>query len=479
MGMNSPLARCWIGLECTLDGKWSWDDQVEWSSDWTYYAPFGAGENPTTCDPESKYRHFLSKFGEWLEEDGLIHKLYWIVCALRPIGYNHPHSSTTQQTTKAEISMNTEFSSLAPDADNITEARTDPSVDATSESGGTTTEAVTTIAISIPMQTTSSPSTTITQPMLTSPVSTSTNTNDDSADFPLWAIFLIVSTVILLFVGIGIIVCRNRRQFGKTEVERNYNDPVKSHQEKFNKYYAHYLVSPGSFDEWEIERKFIGIDYSNKLGEGAFGCVYTGRFFDKTLCTLRAKSMAELAAARSDHNVVAVKMLHESANKVALMEFRSEIDLMKSIGYHERLVNLLACVTVSEPVQLISEYCSNGDLLSFMRQRREYMRINQATADESRVITAKKQIMFAIQIAYGLEYLSSRGFVHRDIAARNIMVDQYETCKIGDFGMCRLIGREAQHYRSQGEKLPLKWMPPEAIENYQFSAASDVSVIIL
>lgn len=77
------------------------------------------------------------------------------------------------------------------------------------------------------------------------------------------------------------------------------------------------------------------------------------------------------------------------------------------------------------------------------------------------IITVKRQLMFAIQIAYGLvrvrnqvqqlktcyqEYLSSRGFIHRDVAARNILVDSQETCKIGDFGMCRKTGKEEENY---------------------------------
>lgn len=32
-------------------------------------------------------------------------------------------------------------------------------------------------------------------------------------------------------------------------------------------------------------------------------------------------------------------------------------------------MNILACVTTSEPMMLITEYCSNGDLLEFMRER--------------------------------------------------------------------------------------------------------------
>ncbi|GMR49306.1 hypothetical protein PMAYCL1PPCAC_19501, partial [Pristionchus mayeri] len=66
----------------------------------------------------------------------------------------------------------------------------------------------------------------------------------------------------------------------------------------------------------------------------------------------------------------------------------------------------------------------NGDLLNFMRERRKHMLENPDEIESGAIITIKKQLMFAIQIAYGLEYLTSRGFIHRDIAARNILVDR-------------------------------------------------------
>ncbi|GMS99322.1 hypothetical protein PENTCL1PPCAC_21497, partial [Pristionchus entomophagus] len=218
--------------------------------------------------------------------------------------------------------------------------------------------------------------------------------------------------------------------------------PSISQQEQSHRYYN----LPNHVDEWEIERRFVAIDYMTKLGEGAFGSVHLGRLLAKNLPIGVGRSIAELAAVNNSNDAVAVKVLHESADSLSEREFRSEIDLMKKIGYHERLVNILACVTRSEPILLITEYCRNGDLLEFLRKRRKYMLENTEDLEDGNFITVKKQIMFAIQIAYGLEYLSSRGFIHRDVAARNIM----------------------------GGKLPLKWMSPEAIDKYHFSAVSDV-----
>ncbi|GMT27426.1 hypothetical protein PFISCL1PPCAC_18723, partial [Pristionchus fissidentatus] len=231
------------------------------------------------------------------------------------------------------------------------------------------------------------------------------------------------------------------------------------------------------FDEWEIDRRLVSIDYTHKLGQGAFGSVYLGIVNAANIPQGCGKSIIEQSALRKDNDAVAVKMLHESADKGQQLQFFEEIDLMKRLGYHERLVNMLACVTRSEPAMLIIEYCSHGDLLNYMRERRTFMLDApeaMSSIDRSKIITQKQQLMFCVQIAYGMEYLSQRGFVHRDIAARNILVDQNECCKIGDFGLCREVEKEDEHYLSRGGRLPLKWMSPEAIERYDFSIPSDV-----
>uniref|UniRef100_A0A8C1HZH4 receptor protein-tyrosine kinase n=1 Tax=Cyprinus carpio carpio TaxID=630221 RepID=A0A8C1HZH4_CYPCA len=68
---------------------------------------------------------------------------------------------------------------------------------------------------------------------------------------------------------------------------------------------------------------------------------------------------------------VAVKMLKPSAHfeeKEALM---SELKILNYIGPHENIVNLLGACTQGGPMLLITEYCCQGDLLNFLRQRAE------------------------------------------------------------------------------------------------------------
>ena len=51
-------------------------------------------------------------------------------------------------------------------------------------------------------------------------------------------------------------------------------------------------------------------------------------------------------------------------------DFLNEINLMKRVGYHANIVNMMGCCTTKEPMFLIVEYVAYGDLLHYLRQRR-------------------------------------------------------------------------------------------------------------
>ena len=64
--------------------------------------------------------------------------------------------------------------------------------------------------------------------------------------------------------------------------------------------------------------------------------------------------------------------------------------------------------------------------------------------------------------------------MHRDLATRNILVDDDKFVKIGDFGLTRYIYDDKIYASRKGGKLPLKWMAVEAIFDLTFTTASDV-----
>ncbi|CAJ0916488.1 unnamed protein product, partial [Mesorhabditis belari] len=74
-------------------------------------------------------------------------------------------------------------------------------------------------------------------------------------------------------------------------------------------------------------------------------------------------------------------------------------------------------------------------------------------------------LSFAYQTAKGMQFLSSKQYVHRDLATRNLLVKKCESewiVKICDFGLAKEIREAKSHYSRNGFAQPLNWMSPEA-----------------
>ena len=59
-------------------------------------------------------------------------------------------------------------------------------------------------------------------------------------------------------------------------------------------------------------------------------------------------------------------------------EFFDEIAMMKTVGFHRNIVNLVGCCTITEPLCLIQEFVPCGDLLHYLRERRTEVRLIDA-----------------------------------------------------------------------------------------------------
>ena len=60
----------------------------------------------------------------------------------------------------------------------------------------------------------------------------------------------------------------------------------------------------------------------------------------------------------------------DQPTELELEDFREEIEMMKAIGYHKNVVTLIGCSTNYKPLCLVVEYMSDGDLLHYLRGRR-------------------------------------------------------------------------------------------------------------
>ena len=72
------------------------------------------------------------------------------------------------------------------------------------------------------------------------------------------------------------------------------------------------------------------------------------------------------------------------------------------------------------------------------------------------------------------EYLSSIGIIHRDLACRNILIDEGKVLNITDLGMSCETESDEIYVQKRTGRVPLKWMAIESIIAREFTSASDV-----
>ncbi|XP_072256668.1 macrophage colony-stimulating factor 1 receptor isoform X2 [Pyxicephalus adspersus] len=269
-------------------------------------------------------------------------------------------------------------------------------------------------------------------------------------------------------------------------------------------------------EKWEFPR--ANLHFGKTLGAGAFG---------------KVMEATAIGMGKDDFALkVAVKMLKPSAHADEKEALMSELKILSHLGHHQNIVNLLGACTCGGPILVITEYCPLGDLLNFLRRKAEAMNdmftayVTDSTGNYKNMSVEQKYVTsdsgfgndgtssyvdmraatsnskstegnslveeieddtddhlpldlhdlmnFSLQVAQGMSFLASKNCIHRDVAARNVLITQGRVVKICDFGLARDIENDSNYVVKGNARLPVKWMAPESIFDCIYTVLSDV-----
>lgn len=174
-----------------------------------------------------------------------------------------------------------------------------------------------------------------------------------------------------------------------------------------------------------MEPEFLIIDYEKILGRGSSSTVYDALIKGDApiLRTTKALDMSKY------HDcAVAAKVPKNQFGRDQIEGLISEIDAGRRLGYHPNICVLLGWTMHQGSPCLFFEPMKQN-LLTFA------VGLNPINDDEKVEFPQMQITQIFLQIANALSYVSSIGLIHRDVAARNILLQSGNFAKLADFGL--------------------------------------------
>lgn len=153
---------------------------------------------------------------------------------------------------------------------------------------------------------------------------------------------------------------------------------------------------------------------------------------------------------------VAIKVLNDDH---ALDDYQAESHILQQLR-HVNIVQYYGHCEFNDHLCIVLEYMSNRSLYECLCS--------------SSVPWARRR-QFAEHIINGLEYLSSRGIIHRDLKSPNVLLSSEWVAKLSDFGLSKALADGRSYVITNGRVGSVAWMAPELFnDTSRYSSATDI-----
>ncbi|XP_009321178.1 PREDICTED: tyrosine-protein kinase RYK [Pygoscelis adeliae] len=196
------------------------------------------------------------------------------------------------------------------------------------------------------------------------------------------------------------------------------------------------------------------ITLKDVLQEGTFGRIFHGILIEEK--------------DPSKEKQVFVKTVKDQASEVQVTMMLTESCKLRGLHHRNLLPITHVCIEEGEKPMVLLPYMNWGNLKLFLRQ------CKLVEANNPQAISQQDLVHMAIQIACGMSYLARREVIHKDLAARNCVIDDALQVKITDNALSRDLFPMDYHCLGDNENRPVRWMALESLVNNEFSSASDV-----
>ncbi|XP_055878198.1 inactive tyrosine-protein kinase 7-like isoform X2 [Biomphalaria glabrata] len=194
------------------------------------------------------------------------------------------------------------------------------------------------------------------------------------------------------------------------------------------------------------------------IGKGQFGDVFLAKA--RGICSMEPATL------------VVVKSLLVKG-EATTMEFYNEMEMYSKLE-HPNVVRLLGVCREVEPLFMITEYCDWGDLKQFLlATRNDNGRRNMTLRVPP--LSSLQKLKMCQQVALGMEYLAGYKYIHRDVAARNILLTSRLDLKVCSLSLNKdVYASEYYLHPAKQTLVPLRWLPPEALRDSEYSFHTDI-----